>query len=162
MYSVWIPLSLMGKLDNIGADDGDISFDNEGSKESDWYNPLPRPEREFAVYAVRRSPSIIASPSPSTPKSILKVRSYPSVPIDRSSKIKRKKAASPRGESCAKIPNESKIRFDLSMSENGSEDEDEETETAKLLPPPLRSIEVVAVAVTSGGDSSHLMPDGGE
>jgi hypothetical protein len=157
MYSVWIPLSLMGKLDNIGADDGDISFDNEGSKESDWYNPLPRPEREFAVYAVRRSPSICASAS--THKSISKVRSYPSVPTDRSSKIEKKKAASPRGEACTKIPNESKIRFDLSMSE--IESEDEETETAKLLPPPLRSIEVVAVVVTSEGDSSHFAPVGG-
>ena len=152
MYSVWIPLSLMGKLDNIGAEDADISFDNESSKESDWYNPSPFPEREVALYTVKRPQSVSASPSPSasTPKSILKVRSYPSVSTDRSTKGKKKKVISPRGESCTKIPNKSKIRFNLSTSENVSEDE--ETETAQLLPPPSHdpySIRVVDVTVTS-------------
>lgn len=160
MYSVWIPLSLMGKLDNIGAEDADISFDNEGPKESDWCNDSPYPEHEVAVYSVRRSPSICASSS-SSPKSILKVRSYPAISSDRISKNKKKKAAPPRGESCLKIPNKSKIRFNLSMAENASEEDD--TETARLLPPTnhtVHSIEAVAAVVTSEGDSSRLTPEG--
>lgn len=168
MYCVWIPLSVMGKLDNIGAEDADISFDNEGPKETDWCNHSPYPEHEIAVYSVRRSPSISASsssssssPFSSSPKSILKVRSYPAISSDRISKSKKKKAAPPRGEGCTKTPNKGKIRFNLNMNENASEEDD--TETAQLLPPTphaVHSIEAVAAVVTSEGDSSRLTPEG--
>lgn len=155
MYCVWIPLSLMGKLDNIGVENAEISYDNEGPRNSEWYNPVPYCENEIHAISVSRSPSI----NTTTLKNIVKVRTSSS---DRSFKNKKKKIIASRGDSSSKLHNKSIARFNPSASEDVSEDE--EAETAQLLPvPPAgKSIQImpVAVAVAVSATSEYSLEAG--
>ena len=157
LYSVWIPLTLMGKLDSGGEREGeeDASLNNEDSKPTGWFRPLLHPDSDTDTDTHDPYPPFDSSLSPGGnvlitdtkhPKSILKVKSSPfkKTPVDtcrNGNTSKSKKSASRNfnreANTSDNIPVKHRIRFHFPPPADPAPyipDSDEETSRFALIP----------------------------